>query len=73
MNSSHKTRRIQNGIYEVIGTRFAISNDSRSAWWITEIVDGMPSLTIEQNTFINGSRNDAIEFAHRLEEIASRS
>jgi len=61
-----KTTKLSAGVYQVIGTDWAIMNDSHKCWWVAKIVNGSASFEPEQKFFVSGSRSDAIQYAQRL-------
>ena len=61
------TKKLSAGIYQVIGTKWAVMNDSYKCWWVAKIIDGLDSLDPDDRYFISGSRNDAIQYAKELE------
>lgn len=61
-----KTTKLSAGVYQVIGTDWAIMNDSHKCWWVAKIVDGYTSFEPNERFFISGSRSDAIQYAKEL-------
>ena len=61
------TKKLSAGIYHVIGTDYAVMNDSHKCWWVALIVDGLDSLDPEHRFFVGGSRSDAIQCAKELQ------
>ncbi len=61
------TKRLSAGVYQVVGTEWAIRNDSRRCWWVAKVVDGLDSYEPSEVMFIGGSRNDAIQYAKELQ------
>jgi hypothetical protein len=60
------TKKLSAGIYHVVGTDWAVMNDSHRCWWVAKVVDGIDSLDPDDRFFIQGSRNQAIQYAHEL-------
>jgi hypothetical protein len=42
-------------------------NDSHRCWWVAKVVDGIDSLDPDDRFFIQGSRNQAIQYAKELQ------
>ena len=61
------TKKLSAGVYQVVGTDFAIRNDSRRCWWVAKINDGLDSYEPSEVFFIGGTRNDAIQYAKKLQ------
>jgi hypothetical protein len=61
------TKKLSAGIYQVVGTDWAVMNDCHRCWWVAKVVDGIDSLDPDDRFFIQGSRNDAIQYAHELQ------
>jgi hypothetical protein len=61
------TKKLSAGVYQVVGTDWAIKNDSHKSWWVCKIVDGIDSIEPHEMLFIGGTRNDAIQYAHELQ------
>ena len=62
------TRKLSAGVYQVVGTDFAIRNDSRNCWWVAKVIDGLDSDEPSEVFFIGGTRSDAIWYAKDLQE-----
>ena len=60
------TKKLVKGVYQVNGTDWAIRNDSRQAWWVCKVVDGVYSLEPKQTLFVQGTRSAAIRYAKEL-------
>jgi hypothetical protein len=60
------TKKLSAGIYQVVGTDWAVMNDSHRCWWVAKIVDGLDSLEPNERFFIGGTRSDAIQYAKEL-------
>lgn len=63
----NKTKRLSPGVYQVIGTDWAIRNDCLKCWWVVKVVDGLDSYEPNEMDFIGGTRNDAIKYAKELQ------
>ena len=61
------TKKLSAGIYQVVGTDWAVMNDCHRCWWIAKVVDGIDSLDQDDRFFIQGSRNQAIQYAKELQ------
>jgi hypothetical protein len=61
------TKKLSPGVYQVVGTKYAVMNDSHNCWWVARIVDGIDSLDSDDRFFVGGSRNDAINYARELQ------
>lgn len=61
------TKKLSAGVYRVIGTDYAVMNDSQKCWWIAKVVDGLVSLENNHRYFMAGSRNEAIKYAKELQ------
>ena len=61
------TKKLSAGVYQVVGTDWAVKNDSHNCWWLARVVDGIDSLEPHDLMWINGTRNDAIWYAHDLQ------
>jgi hypothetical protein len=61
------TKKLSAGIYQVVGTDWAVKNDSHNCWWVCKVVDGIDSLEPHEMLFIGGTRNDAIQYAKDLQ------
>jgi hypothetical protein len=35
------TKKLSAGVYQIIGTDFAIRNDCRRCWWVVKVNDGL--------------------------------
>jgi hypothetical protein len=61
------TKKLSAGVYQVVGTDWAVKNDSHNGWWVARVVDGIDSLEPHDLMWINGTRSDAIWYAHDLQ------
>jgi len=61
------TRKLTAGVFQVVGTDYAVMNDSHKQWWVAKIVDGLISLENDHRYFVQGSRNEAIQYAKELQ------
>jgi hypothetical protein len=61
------TKKLSAGVYQVVGTDWAIKNDSSRCWWVCKVVGGIDSLEPHEMIFISGTRNDAIQYAKELQ------
>jgi hypothetical protein len=61
------TKKLSSGVYQVIGTDFAIRNDCRRCWWVVKVNEGLDSHEPSEMFFIGGTRNDAIQYAKELQ------
>jgi len=61
------TKKLEAGVYQVADTDWAIMNDSHKCWWVAKVVDGLVSLENDERYFMQGSRNQAIEYAQELQ------
>jgi hypothetical protein len=61
------TKKLSSGVYQVVGTDWAIRNDCRRCWWVAKVVDGLDSYEPKELFFIGGTRNDAIQYAKELQ------
>ena len=61
------TKKLSTGVYQVVGTDWAIANDCHRCWWVFKVVDGIYSLEPKESFFIQGLRSDAIQYAKELQ------
>jgi len=61
------TTKLTAGVFQVVGTDYAVMNDSHRQWWVAKVVDGLVSLENDHRYFVQGSRNEAIEYAKELQ------
>jgi hypothetical protein len=61
------TTKLIAGVFQVVGTDYALMNDSHKQWWVVKVVDGLVSLENDHRYFLQGSRNDAIRYAKELQ------
>jgi hypothetical protein len=61
------TKKLTASVYQIIGTDYAVMNDSYKQWWVAKIVDDLVSVENDHRYFVQGSRNDAIQYAKELQ------
>jgi hypothetical protein len=61
------TKKLSAGVFQVVGTDYAVMNDSHKQWWVVKVVDGLVSLENDLRYFVQGSRNEAIQYAKELQ------
>jgi hypothetical protein len=59
------TKELSAGVHQVIGTDWAILNDSDYCWWVAKVVDGI-GLDPNDCSFFMGTWSEVIQYAHEL-------
>jgi hypothetical protein len=61
------TKKLSAGVFQVVGTDYAVMNDSCKQWWVVKVVDRVVSLENDHRYFLQGSRSEAIQYAKELQ------
>ena len=48
------TKKLSAGVFQVVGTDYAVMNDSCKQWWVVKVVDRVVSLENDHRYFLQG-------------------